>query len=81
MHVWYPNSNDLWRTILKRMRPGTAFRLMWTRDNNNQVYPQFGLHRDELRIRVGTPGKKDADTFLVEVAVGLDNTARMIRGA
>lgn len=68
------------QTIIRRLRAGTDFVLVWTRNNDNDVLREAGLVCDELHIRIGKADGK-ADTFMVAKQVGRDNTARMIRRA
>jgi len=67
------------QTLVRQLREGSAFALVWTRGNQSPVLDDAGMVRDELRIRI-TRGAK-SETFIVAIEVGKDNTARMIRGA
>lgn len=74
----YATYDDLAQTLIRHMKVGKRVRLHWTADNASPVTVNAGVVRDELKIRIGDDTR--ADTFLVAVQVGLDNTARMIRG-
>jgi len=69
--------DDVWCSIVGFLRTGDVLSLRWRAGNNNQYLREADLHRDELRlaIRRGQRGW----TFLVDIATGPDNTARMIR--
>jgi hypothetical protein len=71
------------RTLVNRVKIGGFMNLVWTRDNNNELLRHAGLHQDELRLVVSGPEKDGklppADTYLVEIAVRQDNSARMIK--
>lgn len=69
-----------WLTIARSLKVGEEIVMHWTRDNNNQLLEQAGLHRDQLEIAVGMPGKP-ARYYLVDVSTSLDNSARMIQPA
>lgn len=73
--------HDTCRTLVKHLRTGQSFTLAWVRNNNSPVTNEAHMVRDELRIRIGKVDGKTADTFLVDVYVGWDNTARMVRWA
>lgn len=73
--------SDIGRTLVRHMREGARFSLEWSRDNSSPVLDKAGLVRDELRVRVQGKNSKVADVFLIEVRVGLDNTARMVTRA
>lgn len=75
----YAKSSHEAQTLIRHMRVGKRVHLRWTSDNASPVLVDAGVVRDELRIRIGDD--KHADTYLVAVQVGLDNTARMVRGA
>jgi hypothetical protein len=69
--------DDIWRTIAAFLRVGDVLTLRWRASNSNQYLREAGLHRDELRLVIRR-GQRDW-TFLVDIATGPDNTARMIR--
>lgn len=76
--VWTsPQYGDIARTIIRALRTGREFNLQWVRNNSNLNLDKIGWVRDELRIQVGN--EKSADSFLVDVYVGPDNSARMVR--
>lgn len=68
--------DDVWCSIAGWLRVGDVVTLHWRADNNSAYLADVGLHRDEVRISVGR-GRRTW-TFLLDVAVGLDNPARMI---
>jgi len=68
--------DDDWCTLAAWLRVGDVLTLHWRADNNTQNLADAGLHRDELRI--GVRRGKRRFTFLLDVAVGPDNAARMI---
>lgn len=70
--------HEIGRTLVRHMRAGTQFTLEWWRNNSSPVTKELGFVRDELRIKIGKD-RKVADTFLVDVYAGKDNTARMVR--
>lgn len=67
-------------TLIDAMAVGSTLRLEWTRGNDNENNRQVGWVRDELHLVV-TSAKGKASTFLVDVQVGPDNTARMVKTA
>lgn len=69
------------RTVVNALRANTEFVLQWVRDNSSPVSREIGFHRDELRIRIGKVGAKRADSYLLGVYAGPDNSARMVRMA
>lgn len=73
--------DDLARTLIRHLREGSRFVLRWTRDNASPITREAGVVRDELRIRVQGKNAKVADTFLVAVFIGKDNSARMVTAA
>lgn len=70
--------DDLAQTLIRHLREGSRFVLRWTRDNASPITREAGVVRDELRIRVQGKNAKVADTFLVAVFIGKDNSARMV---
>lgn len=81
-HEGVATMNDVVRTIVNRIKIGGFVNLVWTRDNNNDILRDANLHQDELRVVISGPEKDGklppADTYLVEIAVTLDNSARMV---
>lgn len=75
----FAQSSGEWRTIARAMRPGDQVRLDWMAGNDSPVMNDAGYHRDELRLILAGPDGKNVRTFLVDVYVGPDNTARMVR--
>jgi hypothetical protein len=73
--------SDMARTIVRHLREGSRFSLEWIADNSSPITKGAGLVRDELRIRVQGKNAKVADVFLIDVFIGYDNTARMVRKA
>lgn len=69
--------DDVARTLVRHMRAGSKVALVWTRGNASPVTDNAGLVRDELRVKV--QNGKTCDTFLVQVYIGLDNSARMVQ--
>lgn len=68
------------RTVLRHLRPGDTLTLHWVRDNNSETHRDTGLHADELRLIVRTrKGTGPLDEYLIESAVRLDNSARLVR--
>lgn len=67
------------QTLIRHLKVGSQFVLVWTRDNNNGYVKDADLHVDTLRVRVQAKGAKVADEFLIAYAVCRDNTARMVR--
>jgi hypothetical protein len=65
------------RTVVRAIKPGHYLVLKWVRSNQSPVLDEAGLVRDEVYLTTGTPTK--AETFLIAVQVGKDNSARMIR--
>jgi hypothetical protein len=72
--------NPVLDTLVEAMAPGSMLRLEWTRGNDNENNRQVGWVRDELRMVV-ISAKGKVSTFLVDVQVGPDNTARMVKRA
>lgn len=70
--------NDTLATLVDAMAVGSTLRLEWTRGNDNENNRQVGWVRDELRLVV-TGAKGKTQSFLVDVQVGPDNTARMVK--
>lgn len=66
------------RTIIRSIKTGDRIHLQWVRDNNNELNREIGWHRDELRL-ILEHSPKDVETYLIEVKVGPDNLARMVR--
>lgn len=77
--VMHADMSQEWRTIAAAIRPGESLYFRWVRDNNNQHYKEAQLHRDEFRLVVGRQGDAKSRSYLVEVSVGPDNSARMVR--
>lgn len=73
--------DDIGRTLVRHLREGSRFSLEWTRDNSSPVTRDAGLVRDELRVHVQGKTAKVADTFLIAVFIGKDNSARMVKVA
>lgn len=71
--------SDTAQSLVGRLRAGNAIILRWTRGNSSPVTKEIGFVRDELRLRTGNPERDNAETFLVAVYAGYDNTARMVR--
>lgn len=71
--------DDRARTLVRRMRAGTAVAFVWTRDNSSPVTNEAGIVVDMLDVKVGNGST--VDTYRVETFVGLDNSARMVRQA
>ena len=71
--------DDIAQTLIRHLRIGSQFAFKWTRDNSSPVTREAGVVRDELRVTVQAKGAKVADTFLVGVFIGRDNTARMVQ--
>lgn len=73
-----PQLSEEWRTIAALIRAGDELTLEWQRGAaESQVIRSAGLIGDMLRLIISR-GDRDM-TFLVDVSVGRDNTARMIR--
>lgn len=72
--------NAVLSTLVDAMALGSTLRLEWTRGNDNENNRQVGWVRDELRLVVTSP-KGKVSTHLVDVQVGPDNTARMVKRA
>jgi hypothetical protein len=70
--------DEIGHTLVRHLREGSRFALVWTRDNASPITRDAGVVRDELRIRVQGKNSKVADTFLVAVFIGKDNSARMV---
>lgn len=66
------------QTLVRHLRTGSQFVLMWTRGNASPVTDAAGLVRDELRIVIQAKNAKVADTFNVMTFIGHDNSARMV---
>lgn len=81
--MWYANNvNEHWQGIARFLKPGDRLELHWTRDGRrNEYIRKAGLHCDSLTLVVHRPRRDGYDrfTFLVEVQIGEDNTARLIR--
>lgn len=71
--------SDIAQTLIRHLRTGSQFAFKWTRDNSSPITRDAGLVRDELRVSVQGKNAKVADTFLIEVFIGKDNTARMVQ--
>jgi hypothetical protein len=69
--------NDDLRTLIGRLGIGDTVTLAWTRGNNNENNRGIGWSRDELRLIIAKP-KGKTESYLVDVNVGPDNSARMI---
>lgn len=76
--VWSPDTDAEWKTIVRAIHIGDTIQLEWLRGNNSQAIEMAGCVRDELRLKIMWDGKPRA-SFLVDVYVGPDNTARMVR--
>jgi hypothetical protein len=75
-----PQYDQAVTTILRRLGTGDTLRLVWTRDNNSEIIRNAGLHVDSVKLEVSKKGDpKRRETYLVDVAVTYDNSARMIR--
>ena len=77
--LMYVTYDPMDQTLIRHMRAGKRVHLHWTAGNASPVLDNADLVRDELRIRIGDD--KRADTYLLAVSVGRDNSARMIRRA
>lgn len=77
--LMHADMSQEWQTIAAAIRPGESLFFRWVRDNNNQVHDAAGLHRDEFRLVVGKQGDAKSRSYLVDVQVGPDNTARMVK--
>lgn len=66
-------------TIVRHLRAGSKFALIWVRDNNSPITREAGIVVDELRIRIQQRNAKTADEFNVDTRVSLDNSARMVQ--
>lgn len=75
----YPLVDAMCKTLLRHMRKGCSIGLIWKRDNNTENLRSVGFHRDELEVAIQPKHANWADTFLVAVSVGPDNTARMVK--
>jgi hypothetical protein len=81
--------NDDLRTLVDMIPIGGRLTLSWTRGNDNESNREIGWVRDELRLIVHHPGREVAGqpqrkprqpwSFIVEIRVGPDNTARMVK--
>lgn len=65
-------------TVLRHLRAGDVLRLRWTLDNNTDTIRRADLHQDELFVEVRRSERR-IDAYMIESAVRLDNSARMIR--
>lgn len=79
-----PRYNDEWQTVVSLLRTDDVLTMVWSADNNTGTARDFGLHIDELRLRIdrngGAPAEKGSTlTFLLTVSMCRDNSARMIR--
>lgn len=70
--------NDRLATLVDALAIGSTVRLAWVRGNDNENNRSIGWVRDELSLIV-TSAKGKVSTFLVDVQVGPDNTARMVK--
>ncbi len=71
--------NDDLRSIVSRIAVGDSVRLAWQVNSSGNLR-ESGWVRDELRL-VLTNDKGKHETYIVDVQVGPDNTARMIKYA
>jgi len=69
--------DDHVRTLIHFVKPGDRIGFRWVRNNASPVTNEAGLVRDEFYIDVARKDRRH--TFLVHVAVGLDNSARMVK--
>lgn len=67
-----------WCTLADLMRVGDTVTLRWVANNGNGNTKDAGLVVDELRLTLNLHGKRER-TFLVDVSVGRDDSARMIK--
>lgn len=73
-----PKYNQDLATLWSRLRPGDALSLRWVRSNDNDNNRRIGWHRDELHLVINHKSGT-VESYLVDVSVGPDNTARMVR--
>lgn len=67
------------RTLIRHLRVGSRFSFEWVRNNSSELTREAGLVVDQLRVHVQGKGAKVADVFLMDVFVGRDNSARMVK--
>jgi len=75
-HMEFSMTAEL-RTIAELLHADDILTLEWTANNDNENNKSVGWHRDELRLIVRRGAR--VMTFLIDVYVGPDNSARMIR--
>jgi hypothetical protein len=69
---------DVWRTIADALRVGDRFGFHWIASNNSESAKVHGFHHDELRLEVEGADRKRQRRYIVAVAFGPDNSARMV---
>lgn len=69
---------DVWRTIADGLRVGDQFGFHWIASNNSDSAELIGYHHDQLRLEVQGADRKRQRRYIVAVAFGPDNSARMV---
>lgn len=67
--------DDDWKTVVSLLRTGDELALLWYAGNSNAYVSDANLRRDELRLIVNRGNRRLS--FLIDVSVCADNTARM----
>ncbi len=72
--------DDVWRTIASLMKPGTDVQVAFVGNAKSNGHTKAnGLHADAVRIYLTPKGAQRPLVFLVDVFVGRDDTARMVK--
>ncbi len=72
--------DDVWRTIASLMKPGTDVQVAFVGNAKSNGHTKTnGLHGDAVRIYLTPKGAQRPLVFLVDVSVGRDDSARMVK--
>lgn len=72
-----PAYHPEWVTAIRNVREGDELQIHWIRGNNHEKLREIEWARDELQLLIRRG--KTVSTYLLDVYVGPDNTARMTR--
>lgn len=76
-HAYGQQFSEVIAAVVGRIAAGDRLSLSWRRGNNGEALTAAGMVRDELRLAIHKPGGR-CETYPIAVAVGRDNSARMI---
>lgn len=80
----YAHGTEMIRTVARQLREGDSLVFSWVASNNNENVKALGWVRDEFQLRTGRfpqegERTRPANWYLIEVYVGPDNTARLVK--